>query len=186
MEKRAHLINITALPSSITREAALAFLHDHIGMIELNPLVIRHQTTAAPPGASEEERGHCSWYEITDIIHYLPGGLAKGEVSYKGGFYDMPNGLQTHVFAPAGVDLRGKWTVGGNMPGEPREPAELGVDKPKEGLYLREETQLRCNIFLINFVKRNLRKSHDVLVQDLIRKANDGHFIVTAESTRNV
>ncbi|KAH9826207.1 regulatory protein [Teratosphaeria destructans] len=176
MERRAHLSNITPLPSSITRHVALAFLHDHIGMIELNPLVIRHQPTTAPEDASQEEREHCSWYEITDIIHYLPGGWAKGEVSYKGGFYDMPNGLQTHVLAPAGVDLRGKWTVGGNMPGEPREPAELGVDKPKEGLYLREETQLRCNIFLINFVKRNLRKSHDVLVQDLIRKANDGQY----------
>jgi hypothetical protein len=176
MEKHAFVTNITPLPPGVTREVALAFLHDHIEMIELNPLVIRHQPTTPPPNATLEEQVNCKWYEITDVISYLPGGLAKSEVSYKGGFYDIPKGLQTHVFAPAGVDLKARWTVGGNMPGEPPEPVELGVDIPKEGLYLREDTELRCNVFLMNFVKRNLRKSHDVLVDDLIKKAHDPKY----------
>ncbi|KAK4540164.1 hypothetical protein LTR36_009750 [Oleoguttula mirabilis] len=179
MSKRSFITNITPLPPSITRSVALAYLHDHIEMIELNPLVVRHQTTTAPPNATLEEQVNCRWYEITDVINYLPGGAAKSEVSYKGGFYDLEYGLQTHVFAPAGVDLKALWRVAGNMPGEPAEPPELGVNIPKSGLYLREDIELRCNVFLMNFVKRNLKKSHAKLVGDLVSKANDPRYLKT-------
>lgn len=173
MSKKSFVTNITPLPPNISRETAIAQLHDHSGMIKLNPLVLRHQATLPPPNASEDEFHECKWYEITDEINYLPGGVAKSEVSYKGGFYDQPYGLQTHVFAPAGVDIRAKWSVRGNMPGEPRDIPELGVDAPKEGLYLREDIELRCNVFLSNFVKRNLKKSHGKLVEDLLVRVHN-------------
>jgi hypothetical protein len=113
-------------------------------MIRLNPLVIRLQETTPPPNAAADEY-NCAWYEITDEISYLPGGLYKGEVTYKACFNDLPNGIQTHTFAPAGLDLRGKWTVGGNEPGEPRETLELGMDAPREGLYVREDVDMPGN-----------------------------------------
>nr|POF01271.1 hypothetical protein CFP56_21219 [Quercus suber] len=173
MAKRTTLTTITPLPITINRETVIRFIHDHDQMITLNPLVIRHEPTTPPANASVEERDNCKWYEITDEIAYLPGGVMKGEVSYKGGFYDLPDGLQTHVFAPAGVDLRGLWKVGGNLPGEPRVPAELGVDVPRDRLYLREDVELRCSIFLSGFVKKNLKKSHGVLVETLVAKASE-------------
>ena len=139
----------------------------------MNPLVIRHGKTSPPSNASSDEALNMTWYELTDEIQYIPGTAVKGEVSYKAGFYDLPQGLQTHVFAPGGVDIRGKWMVGGNMPGEEREPAELGVDKPIDGLYIREEVDLRCNVFLANFVKRNLKKSHGTVVERLVKKAKE-------------
>ncbi|KAK5120751.1 hypothetical protein LTR85_006109 [Meristemomyces frigidus] len=185
MSKRSFITSITPLPPSITRDVALAYLHDHIEMIELNPLVVRHQTTTAPPNATLEEQVNCKWYEITDVINYLPGGAAKSEVSYKGGFYDLDYGLQTHVFAPAGVDLKALWRIGGNMPGEPPEPPELGVDTPKSGLYIREDIELRCNVFLMNFVKRNLKKSHAKLVIDLVSKANDPRYLKTRTASQS-
>nr|POE56279.1 hypothetical protein CFP56_50823 [Quercus suber] len=172
MSKRTTLTTITPLPITIKRETVLRFIHDHDQMITLNPLVIHHEPTTPPAHASLEERENCDWYEMTDEIAYLPGGVMKSEVSYKGGFYDLPDGLQTHVFAPAGVDLRGLWKVGGNLPGEPRAPTELGVNVPRDRLYLREDVELRCSVFLSAFVKKNLKKSHGVLVTTLIAKAS--------------
>ena len=165
------MTHITPLPATISRETAVAFLHKHEEMISLNPLVIRHTRTSAPPNAAPDETEGMVWYEITDEIQYIPGTPLKGEVSYKAGFYDLPTGLQTHTFAPAGVDIQGKWTVGGNAPGEKREPIEIGIQKPSDGLYLREEVDLKCNILMSNFVKRNLKKSHATLVDNLVKKA---------------
>ena len=171
MLKRSFFTEITPLPKHTARDLAIGFLHDHAQMIELNPLVLRHGQTTAPKNATPDELEFMKWYEMTDEIQYIPGTSVRSEVTYKGGFYNIPHGLQTHVFAPGGVDIRAKWSVGGNMPGEPREAYELGVDKPSDGLYLREDVDLRCNVFLANFVKRNLKKSHAVLVDRLLKKA---------------
>lgn len=153
----------------------MAQLHDHKSMIELNPLVLRHEPTTPPPNATPDEASLGKWYLITDRINYLPGGAVKGEVSYKACFYDLPGrGIQTHVFAPAGVDIKSKWSIGGNVPGkEPREAAELGVTKPRDGLYIKEELDLRCNLFMSSFVKKNLKKSHMVVVDKIIRRAEN-------------
>lgn len=163
---RSLITSITPLSPGTSRAAAVAFLHDHVRMIRLNPLVIRLQKTTPSPDASADEYD-CAWYEITDEISYLPGGLYKGEVTYKACFNDLPNGIQTHTFAPAGLDLRGKWIIGGNEPGEPREKLELGSDAPREGLYAREDVDMRCNFLLTGFVKKNLTKSHKVVMDKL-------------------
>jgi hypothetical protein len=176
MSKRTTFTSITPLPKTTTRSAAVSWLHNHVQMIRLNPLVIRLQETTPPPNAAADEY-NCAWYEITDEISYLPGGLYKGEVTYKACFNDLPNGIQTHTFAPAGLDLRGKWTVGGNESGEPRETLELGMDAPREGLYVREDVDMRCNIFLTGFVKKNLTKAHKSVV-DKLAELGDGNELV--------
>ncbi|EAS28200.3 uncharacterized protein CIMG_09404 [Coccidioides immitis RS] len=172
MMKRSIFTTITPLPSYITRETVIEALHQHSEMIELNPLVIKH-VRCKPPGNAPSDEFHCVWYELTDKIHYLPGGILSGNVSYKACFHDLPRGLQTHVYAPTGLDIKEKWSVGGNMPGEPREPIELGLlDVPREGLYLREDVDMRSNILTTSFVKRTLKKAHSVLVERLIVKAD--------------
>ena len=171
---RTYVTNITPLPAGVSREIAVAVLHDHQAMIQLNPLVTRYAAGAAPKAGlcTPEEAEKMAWYDITDEINYLPGTrLAKGEVTYKGGFYNLPRGLQTHVFAPAGVGINAKWSVEGSMPGEERRPLELGVDAPRDGLYLREDVLLRCNMILTGFVKKNLHKSHRVLCDNLKQRA---------------
>lgn len=172
MYKRTIFTTITPLPSYITRETVVATLHSHSEMIELNPLVIRYERCKPPPSAPADEY-HCIWYQITDKISYLPGGLIQGKVNYKGCFYDLPRGLQTHVYAPTGLDIRDKWSVCGNMPGEPREPIELGLtDAPREGLYLREDVDMRCQIWATGFVKKTLKRAHSMLVDRLVMKAD--------------
>lgn len=172
MSKRNIFTTVTPLPPYMPRDLVIATLHDHSEMIELNPLVINHQQCKAPSTAPADEF-HCTWYELTDKVQYLPGGVFSGNVSYKACFHDLPMGLQTHVYAPTGLDIKGKWTVCGNLPHEPREPVELGLaNAPREGLYLREDVDMRCNIFMMSFVKKTLKKAHAVLVDRLLVKAD--------------
>jgi hypothetical protein len=139
-------------------------------MINLNPLVEDRRPIKAPAEATSEEF-HCTWYQLTDKISYLPGGLMSGKVSYNACFHDLPNGLQTHCYAPMGLNIRGKWTLGGTLPGEPIAPVELGLGTPLQGLWLREDVDMRCNIMMTSFVKKTLKKAHIHLVDRLLVRA---------------
>lgn len=170
MSKRTLFTTVTPLPPAITRESVIETLHSHVEMIDLNPLVIERHPVKPPPSCTAEEY-HCIWYQLTDKVQYLPGGLLSGNVAYNACFYDLPSGLQTHVYAPLGLDIKGKWSLGGSLPGEPKEVVELGLNAPTEGLYLREDVDIRCNILLTSFVKKTLKKAHATLVDRLLAKS---------------
>ena len=171
MPKRILFTNITPLPPEVTREVAIAMVHNHDEMIELNPLVIEHHPIKTPRDAPADEFLDCVWQELTDKVHYLPGGMLKGKVSYKACFHDIPNGLQTHIYAPTGLHIREKWSIGGSLPGEPPEPRELGLDLPGSGLYLREDCDMSVNRLLASFVRKNLDKAHKTLIERILKKA---------------
>jgi hypothetical protein len=142
-------------------------LRNHFEMIDLNPLVIERKRQDKAPNFAGPEEFHATWYQITDNIKGLPG-----TTTYYGCFNDLADGLQTHVYAPAGLDIRGKWQLGGTLPGEPPQAVELGLNIPKQGLYLREDVDMKCNFMLTSFVKKTLKKSHAMLVARLLEKAN--------------
>lgn len=104
MSKRTTFTTISVLPPGITREVVIDFLHNHEEMIDLNPLVKERHRINPPPHATPDEF-HCVWYSLTDKISYLPGGLANGDVTYTCAFHDLPNGIQTHCYAPAGLSM---------------------------------------------------------------------------------
>jgi len=168
MGKRIQYTKITPLPSSIPRQLALDMLHSHGEVISLNPLVTGHKPITAPRDAAADEF-FAQWYEISEIITW--GFGMKKKIAFRGVFHDLPNGLQTHTYAPMGVDLRNKWTVRGNQPGEPREPRELGVETPMEGLYLREDVEIVCNMALTSFVKKEMKAAAGIMVDRMTRKA---------------
>ncbi|KKY18829.1 hypothetical protein UCDDS831_g05769 [Diplodia seriata] len=168
MSKRTVFTTITPLPAGVTRQVVLETLHNHVEMIDLNPLVIERHICPPPRDANAEEF-HCTWYSLTDRVSYLPG--INGKVTYNACFHDLAKGVQTHVYAPLGLDIKEKWSVGGSLPGEPAEPVELGLGVPKQGLYLREDCDMRCNIMLTKFVRGTLTKAHSVLVDRLVEKA---------------
>lgn len=167
--------------------------HAHTEMIELNPLVIERYKCKAPSYAPAEEY-YATWYTIkgmlvftavlcpivtsvvltrdSDKVNYLPGGIASSSVSYHACFHDLPEGLQTHVYAPLGLDIRAKWSVGGSLPGEPKGPTELGIGAPREGLYIREDVKMKCNIMMMGFVKKTFKDSHAKMVDRLVEKAH--------------
>ncbi|PQE22702.1 Nacht and wd40 domain protein [Rutstroemia sp. NJR-2017a BVV2] len=161
---------ITPLPSNISRETVLSTLHDHLEMIDLNPSHTSRVPSKPPPTATPEEY-HCQWYTITDTVSYLPANLITGTVSFSACFHDLANGLQTHCYAPMGLDIKEKWTIGGNAPGEPIAPREIGINAPVEGLYLREDVTMKCNFLLTKFVRKTLQESLKALVARLVVKA---------------
>lgn len=172
MKRKSVYTNITPIPSHIPRQLAIEMLHSHGEIIELNPLVTGHKPIKAPQTAPSDEF-FSSWYEITERIQYVPGiGKAgSGKISFKGCFHDMPWGLQTHVYAPMGVDLRNKWQIRGNQPGEPPESRELGSGAPPEGLYLREDIEIKCNAAMVSFVKKEMKAASKTMVDRLVKKA---------------
>ncbi|KAG6366482.1 hypothetical protein INS49_000659 [Diaporthe citri] len=170
MSKRSVFTTISPLPAGIPRHVVLEFLHNHLEMIDLNPLV-KERHPIKPPADAPADEMNCIWYSLTDRITYLPGGLASGDISYTCAFHDLPDGIQTHCRAPLNVDIRDKWTLCGTLPGEPSEPVELGIGAPATGLYIREDVDLRCNLLMTGFVKKNLKKSHATLVDHLVEKA---------------
>jgi hypothetical protein len=146
----------------------MSTFHDHLEMIDLNPSHTTRQRIPSPPEATPEEY-HCTWYSITDKISYLPG--YKGSVSFKACFHDLSNGLQTHVYAPMGLDIKEKWTLGGNAPGEPVQPVEIGLGAPISGLYIREDVEMKCNFLMTRFVRKTLKDSLATLVARLLVKS---------------
>lgn len=177
MSKRTTFTTISPLPVGISRELVLDTLHNHAEMIDLNPLIIeRHQISPPPNADPEEVEIGCAWWSMTDEISYMPG--IKSDLTYVAAFQDLKDGLRTHSYAPMGTHIRGRWTLGGTLPGEPSEPVELGlVGVPAQGLYLREDVDIRCNFLMAGFVKKTILKSHGVLVDKIVSKAGltDGH-----------
>ncbi|CAK7233589.1 hypothetical protein SBRCBS47491_008662 [Sporothrix bragantina] len=182
MSKRINFTTITPLPPNIGRASVVSFLHNYEAMIDINPLVA-DRYRIPPPRDADPDEAACVWYQLTDAVA-MPWSVSSpttgadsmaakpksGNVSYTCAFHPLSDGLQTHCRAPLGVDIRDRWTVGGNEPGEPRQPAELGLKElgaPASGLYLREDVDLRCNRLMSGFVKKTLKKSHETLVQKL-------------------
>lgn len=185
MSKRTVFTTITPLPAGISRATVIETLHDHLEMIDANPShQERHRIKPPPEGTppspailvsvahtklpATPEEYHCTWYQITDKISYLPANLATGSVSFKACFHDLANGLQTHVYAPLSLDIKEKWTLGGTLPGEPAQPVEIGLGAPIQGLYLREDVEMRCNFLMTKFVKKTLKQSLETLVKRLV------------------
>lgn len=172
MKKKDVYTNITPLPSFIPRQLALDILHSHSEIITLNPLVLDHKPISAPRDAPAEEY-YSTWYEISERIQVVPraGRLGGSKIHFRGCFHDVPWGVQTHIYAPMGIDLRHNYRVAGSQPGEPPEHRELGVNAPATGLYLREDIEIRCNFAMVSFVRNQLKAASKVLVDRLIKKA---------------
>ena len=176
LRKKEAFTVVTPIPGFIPRQLAIDILHSHSEVITLNPLVLEHRPISAPRNAAADEY-YSTWYEIVERIQYVPGvGKAgSGKISFNGCFHDMPWGLQTHIYAPMNIDLRHKYRIGGNQPGvEPPETREIGIEAlgaPADGLYLREDIEIKCNIAMVSFVKSQLKSASKDMVQRIIKKA---------------
>ncbi|KAF1944878.1 hypothetical protein EJ02DRAFT_419936 [Clathrospora elynae] len=171
MPKTVMFTTITPLPAGITRTSVLDMYHDHLAMIDLNPLVVE-RFNCKPPVYAPTNEYWSTWYTIKDKVSYLPAGLATGSVSYHACFQNTSEGLQTHVYAPLGLDIQGKWSVGGQLPGEPKPLPEPGLKTPRRGLYIREDVKMTCSSLLLGFVKRTFKDSHGHLVDKLVERAH--------------
>ncbi|TPX14710.1 uncharacterized protein E0L32_005105 [Thyridium curvatum] len=176
LRKKETFTIVTPIPGFIPRQLAIDILHSHSEVITLNPLVLEHKPVKAPRDAQADEF-YSTWYEIVERIQYVPGlgRMGSGKISFNGCFHDMPWGLQTHIYAPMNVDLRNTYRIAGNQPGvEPPETPEIGLGKlgvPADGLYLREDIEIKCNVAVLSFVKAQLKAAGQEMVQRIIKKA---------------
>jgi len=176
LRKKEAFTIITPIPGFIPRQLAIDILHSHSEVITLNPLVLGHKPIAAPQNAETDEY-YSTWYEITERITFMPGigKMGASIIKFNGCFHDMPWGLQTHIYAPMNVDLRNKYRIAGNQPGvEAPEVPEIGLKAlgvPSDGLYLREDIEIKCNLTVLSFVKSQLKKAGGEMVQRIIKKA---------------
>ncbi|KAI1004929.1 hypothetical protein K3495_g3295 [Podosphaera aphanis] len=159
---------VTPLPGGVSRNVVIATLQDHLEMIDLNPTHVSRHRIPPPPTATAEEF-QCTWYQITDRISMCLGFPQKS-ISFNACFHDLANGSQVHCYAPFGLEIKQKWTVGGNAPGEPIQPNEIGIGAPIMGLYVREDVELKCNILVASFVRRTLKQALKTLVARLLVK----------------
>ncbi|CAK7243586.1 MAG: hypothetical protein STHCBS139747_005112 [Sporothrix thermara] len=176
LRKKEHVTIITAIPGFIPRQLAIDILHSHSEVITLNPLVLEHKPIKAPRDAASDEY-YSTWYEIIERIQYVPGigRMGSGKLAFNACFHDMPWGLQAHIYAPMNTDLRYKYRICGNQPGiEPPETLEMGLaalGAPSDGLYLREDVEVKCSIAVMSFVKSQLKAASKLMVQRIIKKA---------------
>lgn len=175
-KKEAYTV-VTPIPGFIPRQLAIDMLHAHSEVITLNPLVLSHRPIPAPRTAAADEY-YSTWYEIVERIQYVPGiGRAgSGQITFCGCFHDLPWGLQTHIYAPLNIHLRHRYRVAGNQPGleRPDENRELGLEElgaPRDGLYLREDIEIKCNIAMVSFVKAQLRAASRQMLDRFVKKA---------------
>lgn len=172
MRKKVNYTTCTPIPSYIPRQLAVELLHSHGELITINPLVTGYRPIKAPGNAPADEY-YSSWYEIDQTLQFVPGigKMGSGKIKFNGCFHDLPWGLQTHVYAAAGVDMRNKYRIAGNQPGEPKEPGEMGIGAPAEGMYLREDVEIKCNFTLAGFVKKEQMAASKVLISRMLKKA---------------
>ncbi|KAI1331024.1 hypothetical protein F5Y16DRAFT_395993 [Xylariaceae sp. FL0255] len=167
---------ITPIPGFIPRQLAIDILHSHGEVINVNPLVLSHKQIQAPRDAAADEY-YSTWYEITERLQLIPGvgKLGSSKIAFNACFHDLPTGLQTHVYAPLNIDLRTKYTIGGNQPGvEPPVTLEIGMadlGAPKDGLYLREDIEIKCNITMVATVKAQTKSANKAMINRIIKKA---------------
>ncbi|CAK7198233.1 hypothetical protein SEUCBS139899_000891 [Sporothrix eucalyptigena] len=176
LRKKELVTIITPIPGFIPRQLAIDILHSHSEVITLNPLVLEHKPIKAPRDAASDEY-YSTWYEIIERIQYVPGigKMGSGKLAFNGCFHDMPWGLQAHIYAPMNTDLKYKYRIAGNQPGiEPPETLEMGLaalGAPSDGLYLREDVEVKCSIAVMSFVKSQLKAASKLMVQRIIKKA---------------
>lgn len=176
LRKKDTFTVITPIPGFIPRQLAIDILHSHSEVITLNPLVIDHKPIAAPQNAETDEY-YSTWYEITERLQLVPGigKMGSSTIKFNGCFHDMPWGLQTHVYAPMNIDMRSTYRIAGNQPGvEPPEVPEIGLKAlgvPSDGLYLREDIEIKCNVTMVSYVRSQMKKASAEMVQRMIKKA---------------
>ncbi|KAI8159046.1 hypothetical protein K4K49_003715 [Colletotrichum sp. SAR 10_70] len=176
LRKKEVYTTITPIPGFIPRQLAIDILHSHSEVITLNPLVLDHKPIKAPRDAAADEY-YSTWYEITERVQFIPGigKMGSGKISFNGCFHDMPWGLQTHTYAPMNIDIRIKYRIDGNQPGvEPPHQPEIGMaglGVPVDGLYLREDIEIRCNVTMTSFVRTQLKAASKEMVSRIIKKA---------------
>jgi hypothetical protein len=144
----------TPIPPNTQAQDVLALLHDHIAMMDLNPLVIAHTIIPSPDVVPAWN----STYLVTDKMSY---GLWTGKTTYQASFRDTADGLETETRAAMGVASEAVWRLEKQITGE------------NANLVLLETAKVTCPRLLRPFVEGQIRTSHQELIQRFLKRLSN-------------
>lgn len=159
----------TAVPSTVTSESVIAYLHNHQAIIGLSPLVTSSKRAATQRSGIQDE------YNVHEEISVLPMGLYRKTISFKAIFEDRDTGVWSKVFAPLGFVSEALYTV-------ERITAELAADvvddigaRIESEWVLKETITSSCNIIFKAFVDASLVPTRRTMAQKLMAKLQNGN-----------
>lgn len=133
----------TPLPPDVEPSAVIDALHNHVLIIELQPLTFRHE---------EVQSGEYRVWETVDII---PFGLWKSVTEFSVVFQNQPDGLVASLQAPLGITSIATYSV-------KQDATEVWV------LEEAVKTEVACLFWPV--VKRNMLAAREALHKRLMKK----------------
>ncbi|KAF2724772.1 hypothetical protein K431DRAFT_281723 [Polychaeton citri CBS 116435] len=166
------------IPPNIKPQAVTDFLHDHVGLINLSPIVTRHQRKEA----SSPEEGEA--YDVWENIDLLPLGLWKHEIHFSVSFADTPDGVVSFIDAPLGLQSKATYMVRRSNPDGPADvsapqspqAAERGPDREAMwdgGWVLEERVESSVSVFFKLMVEGQLVPTRKTMHQRLLKKVEE-------------
>lgn len=159
----------TAIPSTVTSESVIAFLHNHQAVIGLSPLVTSSERVATSTSSSQDE------YNVHEEISVLPMGLYKKTISFKAIFEDRDTGVWSKVFAPLGFVSEALYTVERVADDHAADVVDGNGARIESEWVLEETITSSCNIIFKAFVDASLVPTRRTMAQKLmmeLHKAN--------------
>ncbi|KAK3382089.1 hypothetical protein B0T24DRAFT_600459 [Lasiosphaeria ovina] len=156
------------LPPRITRERAVALLHDHANVINLSPIATNHHKLEATStaGIDTDTNEPRTSYEVTDAVSYLPFGLWDGSLTVAVVFTDHVDGVSAVKHAPLGMTIKERWTV--------RDTAAGPGEETTDGEVLLQ-VELVASQPVVWLTAGMMEKNHNVYIEKL------GKLLKTAE-----
>jgi hypothetical protein len=146
------LTTSTPIPPNISIQDVLNLLHDHIAMMDLNPLVVSHNHIPSPDIVPAWD----STFLVTDQISCY---FCKTDTKYQASFRNTADGLETEFKAALGVTGKAVWKVEKRPTSESMNPE----------LVLVEIAKVTCPWLLRPFVEGDFKTSHQELTQAFVR-----------------
>ncbi|KAI0890713.1 uncharacterized protein GGS22DRAFT_151650 [Annulohypoxylon maeteangense] len=184
------LSNTSAIPAiegggKITKEAALALLHNHDFFLKTEPHYVSHRVLTADKDVGDDIAAVRETYDLPpeleplgtpkvklyEVVDHVPNPVWSSSVVSKEEFVDLKDGLWVRIRSPLAVVMETRWTV--------RE--RVVADGEGEGtgeLELLEDVEISCSKLLLAIVKaqvdNNWKGIHDNFIKKLVEDAKKG------------
>ncbi|KAI1774140.1 hypothetical protein F4818DRAFT_421001 [Hypoxylon cercidicola] len=207
---KTKMVNATPIPSSIsasaatatagkiTKEAAVALLHDHDFFLKTDPHHVSHRTLAPPPAAAaagaatttaveDEKESARRTHELPrdvdpvsvpavrvyEVVDHVPNPVWSSSVVSKEELVNVRDGLFVRIRSPLAVVMETRWLVRERKAG-----ADDGEGEGEGELELVEDVEITCSKLLVGIVKgqvdNNWQGIHARIVKRMLEDADKG------------
>lgn len=152
-----------ALPSSVTKEAAVSLLHNHDFIIRCDKNLSKYDdvtaTSTQKPGPVSKDLnpvGATKCYKIIDVVQNVPGGIWDSNSETLGEYTDLESGLFVNSKSPLAIRIETRFGV-----------QEGGSDG---GLQLACRSEVFASKVLLPVIKGSCKENLDGLFAKIVEK----------------